>query len=148
MKRLGYAFYRADGKWGPMGVICATDFVDLTNQWNAVIRHVSRHRIRFIDVFVYENLPVISKKVALTLQTTVGVSIGCWATDGRLHRNTVVESITPQEWASFAGVSKIRGKERKSAAFEFAKTLTPLVSEDGADAVIMAACVGKKLVIS
>lgn len=146
IKSLGYAFYNTSGKWGPCSILSAKDLIGIGRAWGPVIKHLPRTRIRFIDVLIYENLPIINKKVALLLQATVGISIGVWCADGRLHKNALIDSVTPQEWAKFAGVSSLRGDERKTGAYEFAKTLVPaLAVKDGADAIVIAAYAAQKL---
>jgi len=114
-----------------------------------LLRRLPRTRVRHVDVFAYEDLPILSRSVAMTLQATAGIWMGALGVDGRLTTGTLVLPITPQSWAKFSGCSKIKGPKRKAAAVEFARILNPSAIEDNkdcADAIIMAAYAATNLV--
>jgi len=149
LKALGWATCHTRRGWGPCGVLSAPDLRGMSKKVARLLQRLPRSRIRHVDVFVCEELPILSRSVAMTLQATAGIWMGALGMDGRLTTNTLMLPVTPQTWAKFSGCSKLRGVERKAAAVEFARMLNPMAIEansDCADAIVMAAYAADNLV--
>lgn len=115
LRALGWALRHSTQGFWRVGVLRAGSLISMGEQIRYELEHIPKAIVRFVEVFVYEDLPAYKNiRNLMTLQATVGLWMMGLIERSRFHASTQVRAVPPGTWKKHWGFGGLKSKDKKA----------------------------------